>query len=367
MAIEFKWFTPTAFFYLFFTIAWNAFLAFWYSMAIGGGAPFIFIIFPVIHVAVGIYLSYFTLCQFVNKTNIEIDESYLTIRHSPVPWWRGNVEIPTPRIDQLYVKENKSEGKNGTSYSYALRARLIDDTDREILAVQGVENAQMLQIEEQLERFIGIADRPVKGEYAKNRSTKAMAKPRRQRRNFTDSPFGPYYFLDKGALFNLNEETLKVLSVTQYDWNDGNSDKLLQLSAEKGKEKLLYFEQNKAVLSVCQEEILPLADTTKIHFQKENPPPSINLNGISFQLHHYKTGTAFTLGTAQGVELETWTYWSEDKQSTLRITNNKGVIQYHRGTPLQLSDFEEDTLDLVPPPEKDIEYDRPSWREEDLV
>ena len=112
------------------------------------------------------------------------------------------------------------------NYSYSLRAKLNDNTDKEILSVDGVENTQMLEIEEQLERFIGIIDRPVKGEYQKNREETHIVEPRRQRRDFTDSPLSTFYFSEKGDLFSLKEEEVKVLSVTQYDWNDGNSDKL---------------------------------------------------------------------------------------------------------------------------------------------
>ena len=114
MAIEFKWYTAAAFFYLFFTVIWNVFLMFWYSMAFFSGAPIVFILFPLLHVAVGLYLTYYTACLFANKTNIEIDDDYLSIRHSPIPWWRGNVEIATTDINQLYVKETKTQGKNGT-------------------------------------------------------------------------------------------------------------------------------------------------------------------------------------------------------------------------------------------------------------
>ena len=366
MAIEFKWYTPAAYFYLFFTIIWNAFLMFWYSMAFAGGAPIIFILFPLLHVAVGLYLAYFTACQFFNRTNIEIDDDYLTIEHSPIPWWRGNVEIPTERIDQLYVKETKSEGKNGTSYSYSLRAKLTDTSDKEILSLTGVESTQMQEIEEKLERFIGINDRPVKGEYQKSGTTQKVVEARRQRRDFTDSPLGIFYFSEKGEFFQLEGEEVKVLSITQFDWNDGNSDKLLQLSNENNEEKLLYFDQNKAILEVFLEKSLNLTDIGSINFQKENPPKTIKISNELFQLIDYKTGTKFITGITQNIEVEQWIYFSEDRQTMVRVINNNGVIHYSKGIKLQEADFE-DTLDLNAPPIQDIEYENPDWKDEDLV
>jgi hypothetical protein len=367
MFISFKWFTPTAYFFLFFTIIWNVFLVFWYTMAFAADTPFVFKVFPLIHVAVGLYLIYFTICQFINKTDIEIDDDYLTIRHSPIPWWRGNVEIPTDSINQLYVKESKSENKNGgTSYSYALRAKLIDNTDKDILSVTGVETEEMLQIEEQLERFIGIIDRPVKGEYGKSQAAEVLVEARRQHRNFTSSPLGTFYFLEKGEVFNLKEEEVKVLSITQYDWNDGNSDKLIQLSNENGEERLIYFDQNKAILDVFQEKSCSLIDIGTIKFNKDDPPKSIEVSSKSFQLSDFKTGKKFIFGGVQNINIEHWIYLSEDKQTNIRVINNNGLIHYYKGTKLQLSDFE-DTLDLNPPPAQNIEYDKPDWKEEDLV
>jgi hypothetical protein len=367
MAIEFKWYTPVAFFFLFFTIIWNAFLLFWYSMAFAGGAPIIFVLFPLIHVAVGLGLIYFTTCQFLNKTNIEIDDEYLSIRHSPIPWWRGNVEIPTDDINQLYVKEDKSQSKNGTSYTYSLRAKLKDNSDKEILSVTGVESTQMLEIEENLERFIGINDRPVKGEYQKDRTASNFVEPRRQRRDFTNSPLVNYYFLEKGALFNLKEAAVKVLSVTQFDWNDGNSDKLLQLSDKNGEEKLMYFDQNKAILDVFQEETLSLEDIGSITFQKNDPPQYFEIRGSLFRLSHYKKGLNFILGASQNIDVEQWIYLSKDKQTNIRVINNNGVIHYYKGTKLEVADFE-DILDINAPPLPDIEYEeKPNWKDEDLV
>ena len=366
MAIEFNWYTPVAYFFLLFTIIWNAFLLFWYSTALAGGAPIIFILFPILHVAVGLGLIYFTACQFLNKTNIEIDDNYLSIRHSPIPWWRGNVEIPSKEINQLYVKEDKSKGKNGNTYTYSLRVKLNDNSDKEILSVTGVEDAQMLEIEQQLERFMGINDRPVKGEYHKNQHSSSIIEPRRQRRDFTDSPFGVFYFSEKGELFSLKNEKVKVLSITQFDWNDGNSDKLFQLSNENKEEKLLYFDQNKAILNAYQEESLSLVDFGSVDFLKSDPPRSIEITGVSFQLTDYKKGKKFILSSAQNVDIEQWIYFSEDKLTNIRIINNKGVIHYYRGTKLQVGDFE-DTLDLNAPQKLDIEYDNPDWKEEDLV
>src|SRR5438445_5351048 len=60
-----RWFRPMHVFLLFFCIAWDSFLVFWYSMAIfapaPGGFDIIAIVFPICHVAVGVGLTYAVL------------------------------------------------------------------------------------------------------------------------------------------------------------------------------------------------------------------------------------------------------------------------------------------------------------------
>jgi hypothetical protein len=53
LSMEYKWFNPSAIFMIFFSVIWFAFLAFWYGMAASRGAPWIFFVFPLLHVGVG--------------------------------------------------------------------------------------------------------------------------------------------------------------------------------------------------------------------------------------------------------------------------------------------------------------------------
>jgi hypothetical protein len=107
-----RWFTPGLIFLLFFCIVWDGFLVFWYSMAIGGAGPpgffsWIFILFPICHVAVGIGLTYFVIAGFLNRTLIDVSRDELRVWHGPVPW-KGNVRLDVERIDQLYCSFTQS-------------------------------------------------------------------------------------------------------------------------------------------------------------------------------------------------------------------------------------------------------------------
>jgi len=106
-----SWFSPAVFFLLFFCIAWDSFLVFWYSMALfapgEGGFQWIAILFPIAHVAVGVSLTYFVVASFLNTTKIEVSNFDVSVRHGPVPWL-GNKTINRKDILEIELDYNGS-------------------------------------------------------------------------------------------------------------------------------------------------------------------------------------------------------------------------------------------------------------------
>lgn len=67
---------------------WNAFLVFWYAMALGpaqGGPGNIMLWFPLLHVAAGAFITYQGLVRLLNSTRVRLDEHELTVRQGPIP------------------------------------------------------------------------------------------------------------------------------------------------------------------------------------------------------------------------------------------------------------------------------------------
>ena len=152
------WYTPKLFGLLFFCIAWDAFLVFWYALAIKGGSLFA-MIFPIAHVAVGVGLTYSLVAGFLNRTRIRVSPMEIGVRHSPVPW-AGNKTIPRNEVEQLFC-----EYRGGKSPTYDVS--VILSGGRRTKLVTGLETPdQALYVEQRLEDFLGIADRPVVGEMA---------------------------------------------------------------------------------------------------------------------------------------------------------------------------------------------------------
>ncbi len=158
--LERSWFSPSLIFMAFFCVVWDSFLVFWYSMALRAGAPWIMVVFPIAHLAVGVGLTYSTLCGFVNRTRIAVEGGRLSIGHGPLPW-RGNRVLETQALDQLFCEEKI--GSKG-SKSYVLSA-LLKGGEKVVLLKSLPEADQALYIEALLEDRLGIVDVPVAGEF----------------------------------------------------------------------------------------------------------------------------------------------------------------------------------------------------------
>ncbi len=157
-----RWFGFASIFLVLFAIVWDSFLIFWYGMAFSSGAPLMFKVFPLVHVAVGAVVSYLAIAMLFNRTWIKADNGVVSIIHGPLPW-RGNMVMPCAEIDQLFCKEKITHGKNGPHVSYEVWAAGRDGGARKLLSI-GLSEEQAVFFEQQLEKALGIDDRAVPGE-----------------------------------------------------------------------------------------------------------------------------------------------------------------------------------------------------------
>lgn len=158
-----RWFTPLAIFLVFFCLSWNGFLVGWYSIAFKGHTPLAMKLFPIVHVAVGVFLTYYTLALFVNTTRVAVDRGQLRVAHGPLPW-AGNKTMRVEEVDQLFCKETIKRTKNGIHTRYEVWIALKSGLVTKLLADLEARD-QALFIEQQLERHLNIRDRYVPGEF----------------------------------------------------------------------------------------------------------------------------------------------------------------------------------------------------------
>jgi hypothetical protein len=176
VAFTYRWFGLQYLFLAFFCVIWNSFLFSWYTAATSGvdwskglealqADRLSMLLFPIGHLAVGIGLTYYTICGFVNRTRVAVASRVITISHGPLPW-RGNRTVPGSDVQQLYREEVVSRTKNGTRTSYQLSAIRKDNSKVKLLA--GLAGADLaLFLEQEIEQALGIRDQPVSGEMRK--------------------------------------------------------------------------------------------------------------------------------------------------------------------------------------------------------
>lgn len=162
-----KWFGFRFIVLTLFVIVWDAFLLNWYASILSfpslSGPGLMFALFPLLHVAAGVGLTYYTLAGYLNRTTIDVDFNSLTIRHGPLPWW-GNQDVSSRQLRQLYSKRD-DHGSSGYRRGYpAYSVHAITEERRNLKLLSGLDTSeQALFIEQEIEKFLKIEDKPVKG------------------------------------------------------------------------------------------------------------------------------------------------------------------------------------------------------------
>ena len=143
-----RWFRPVYLFLLFFCIAWDSFLVFWYTMALAmpamGGFDILAVVFPIAHVAVGVGLTYFVIAGFLNKSYVGVAADRLYVRHRPVPW-PGNRDLPTAAVKEVYVEQSshtQTRHNEPVQYQYNLNAVVDDGKTAKLLGGLDLPEAQ---------------------------------------------------------------------------------------------------------------------------------------------------------------------------------------------------------------------------------
>jgi hypothetical protein len=160
--ICYRWFRPAFLFLVVFCVFWDGFLFVWYSIAFtDANAPLMMKVFPILHVLVGVFLTYYVLCTLVNRTVIEVGEDAVSVRHGPLPAGSSQ-RVDTAEIVQIYCEEGVVQGRNGASFYYNVHALLKED--RSIKLLRNLQDKDLaLFIEQQLEEWLKITPRHVKG------------------------------------------------------------------------------------------------------------------------------------------------------------------------------------------------------------
>ena len=150
---------------MFFTVLWNGMLLPFVAGAIMSG-ELMMLLGISLHLIVGMSLLYYVMTILINTTYVTIDEKILSIEHRPLklPFY-GDTEVSSKDVDQVFVKKYESSRTNDVpNYAYSVNA-ILKDKD-EIQLLKGLKHADQAQyIEQEIEFFLKIDDKPVPGEW----------------------------------------------------------------------------------------------------------------------------------------------------------------------------------------------------------
>jgi hypothetical protein len=144
-----------------FALFWNGFMAVWFGIAIISRV-WPMALFGTLHAAIGLFVAYYALAGFLNTTEVRVGMGEVEVTHGPLPWF-GKRRLETAGIAQLYSKEVAHRQRRGTSYSHEVHVATRDGQQVKLLS--GLDSSeQALYLEQEIERYLGIKDQPVRGE-----------------------------------------------------------------------------------------------------------------------------------------------------------------------------------------------------------
>lgn len=153
-----RWFRPSYLFLLFFCIGWDGFLFFWYfiGIAVGpaGEMQWLFFVFPICHVAVGVFLTYFVIAGLLNKSYMGVTADGIFVRHRPVPWF-GNRNLAANDLKEVYVELGTSQNSDGRRQQQYTLAGVVAAGDR-IKLLGGLDSPEAQYCAQQLNEWLGL-------------------------------------------------------------------------------------------------------------------------------------------------------------------------------------------------------------------
>lgn len=107
---------------------------------------------------------YFILVRLLNHTILSVRENQLSYAYGPLPWFNDHKTYRADLIEQLYTREIVQRSDNGTSHTYQVNAIFKDGTSKKLIETL-TEPEQALFIEQEIEHYLHIQDRPLPMEF----------------------------------------------------------------------------------------------------------------------------------------------------------------------------------------------------------
>lgn len=110
-----------------FCLFWDGFLVVWYSVILShfgepSGPSLAFVLFPLMHVAIGLGITYSTLASLLNSTTVRVEGDVASVVHGPLPW-RGNLRLSLEGARGVFVRQQGPLGRASDPWSVLVDTR----------------------------------------------------------------------------------------------------------------------------------------------------------------------------------------------------------------------------------------------------
>lgn len=156
LTIQWRWYSPSVLMQVGFCVVWDGFLAFWYSSGLRNHAPWVMLLFPLLHVAVGVFLTFSTLQKLLNRSVVTVDGERLRCVSSPMPF-SPNFAIAREQIVQITVEERRSTRRNGGS-TLTYEVKVLDRSGKARRLASFDDAREAMYVERIVKERLGLVD-----------------------------------------------------------------------------------------------------------------------------------------------------------------------------------------------------------------
>jgi hypothetical protein len=159
-----RFFTPAVFFLTFFALFWDGFMIVWFAIAFST-REYMMAAFGSLHGLIGLGISYNVLAMYLNSRHIAVNREHLIAWSGPLPW-PGSRTLDSNTVSQIWCRRGRSSRRSSSinsvsmGGSFEVWALMRDGAEQRLMA--GLDKPeQALYIEQEIERYLHISDRPV--------------------------------------------------------------------------------------------------------------------------------------------------------------------------------------------------------------
>jgi hypothetical protein len=114
-------------------------------------------------VGIGVWLTYYVIAGFVNRTRVAVGGGAVDVRIGPLPW-PGSKRVEASDIEQIFCEMIIARSRGGTQF-YAYCVNAVTSRSWKLTLVSGLEERDVaLFLEREIEKALGITDEYVPGQ-----------------------------------------------------------------------------------------------------------------------------------------------------------------------------------------------------------